>query len=358
MKILFVCPYPLDEAPSQRFRFEQYFNSLNEKGVKYDIKPFINSQTWKILYKKGHLFKKVIGILSGFRGRFALMFASYKYNYIFIHREASPIGPPFFEWFVSKVWRKKIIYDFDDAIWLPNTSSSNRIVSGIKHHSKVRKICGWAHRVSVGNSYLKDYARSFNDHVVINPTTIDTENLHNPSLASKPKNEEFTIGWTGTHSTLRYLKTLLPVLDQLNKEVKFRFLIISNQDPKLKRKYIQYIPWNKDTEIADLSQMDVGVMPLEDDQWARGKCGFKALQYMALEIPALVSPVGVNKEIVDHGENGFICHTPEDWHDNIRVLMANRDAIKRFGKAGREKVIHHYSVSSNTNNYLSLFDIK
>lgn len=357
MKILFIAPYPFDEAPSQRFRFEQYFKSLEDSGINYDFKPFLDESAWRILYNSGNVFKKLSGILRGYTKRVRLLFAVGKYKFIFIHREAAPLGPPFIEWTLAKVLRKKIIYDFDDAIWLPNTSNSNKIASGLKNHRKVLKICKWAYRVSVGNSYLKDFAKQFNENAVLNPTTIDTESLHNKSLISDFENNDvFKIGWTGTHSTLKYIEPIFPVLDDLIKKSEFKFIIISNQPPKIKRSYIEYIPWSKETEISDLAKFDIGLMPLEDDIWARGKCGFKALQYMALEIPALVSPVGVNSKIVDHGVNGFICNSPEQWHDNIKVLMANNDARKRMGIAGREKVIREYSVLSNKQNFLDLFN--
>ncbi|MCR9251940.1 MAG: glycosyltransferase [bacterium] len=357
MKILFIAPYPFDEAPSQRFRFEQYFKILEENSIEYDFKPFLDQNAWRILYKSGNIIKKVGGILRGFNKRLALIFRARKYKFIFIHREATPLGPPFIEWILAKFLRKKIIYDFDDAIWLSNTSSSNKIASSLKNHQKVLKICKWSYRISVGNSYLKEFALQFNDNVILNPTTIDTEQLHNKSLVKGTKKDQvFRIGWTGTHSTLKYIEPIFPVLDDLIKKSEFKFVIISNQPPNIKRPYIEFIPWSKETEITDLAKFDIGLMPLEDDIWARGKCGFKALQYMALEIPALVSPVGVNSKIVDHGMNGFICDTPEQWHDNIKVLMANSDARKRMGVAGREKIIDEYSVLSNKQNFLDLFN--
>ncbi|UOQ76187.1 hypothetical protein MUN84_16530 [Hymenobacter sp. 5516J-16] len=179
MQILFLVPYPTGKAPSQRFRFEQYFDFLTAAGYRYRVAPFISEATWAILYKPGHQLQKVAGILGGFLRRFGLLFVVPKYDYVFIHREASPIGPPVFEWVIAKLLGKKIIYDFDDAIWIPNTSEANKIVAGVKWHHKVGSICRWAYKVSCGNAYLRDYARQFNPNAVVNPTTIDTEHLHN-----------------------------------------------------------------------------------------------------------------------------------------------------------------------------------
>jgi len=354
MKIYFLVPYPLGEAPSQRFRFEQYFIFLHERNMQFIVFPFLDLKTWNLLYKPGHYAAKIFGILSGFLKRFLLLFHMGEADYVFIHREASPVGPPVFEWLIAKVLRKKIIYDFDDAIWLPNTSESNKIVSGIKWHGKVASICKWAYKVSCGNDYLCDYARQFNNNVVLNPTTVDTEHLHNQ--IKNQNTEKVAIGWTGTHSTLNYLQPLLPVIAELEKEFDFDFIVISNRQPEFNLKSLKFIRWNKATEIDDLLKMNIGVMPLTDDQWAQGKCGFKALQYMALGIPAVLSPVGVNNKIVMHANDGFLCNTNEEWNQALSFLLNNTlDRIK-MGKQARKKIENSFSVLSNTSNFLNLFE--
>lgn len=354
MKVLFVTPYPHGEAPSQRFRFEQYYNLLDKEGIEYDIAPFLDDATWQILYKPGHTLQKVWGILKGFARRKLLMLRLGKYERVFIHREASPIGPPIFEWWMAKVARKEIIYDFDDAIWLSNTSANNTIVAGIKWHGKVRSISKWAYKVSCGNQYLCDFAKQFNSNVVLNPTTIDTEHLHNQ--VKDQHTGKIVIGWTGTHSTIQYLDELVPVLQKLEQKYDFEFRVISNRQPQLELKSLKYIEWNKETEIADLLQFNFGLMPLRDDKWAKGKCGFKALQYMSLGMPAIVSPVGVNTTIVDGGVNGFICSTNQEWEQAIEKLLTDADTRIKMGAAARQKIIGHYSVVANSDVFLSLFE--
>lgn len=353
MKILFITPYPFDEAPSQRFRFEQYYGHLRNQGHTFDIVPFLDQATWEILYKPGHRFKKVLGTLKGFVRRKLLMFRLGKYDRVFIHREATPIGPPVFEWIITKVWRKKVIYDFDDAIWLPNTSANNTIVAGIKWHGKVASICRWAWKVSCGNDYLCDYARQYNQQVYLNPTTIDTEHYHN-----RIKNQDtpqVALGWTGTHSTIPYLYPLVPVLEKLEQEHPFTMVVISNREPEFQLTSLQYIHWQKETEIDDLLRFNAGIMPLTDDQWAKGKCGFKALQYMALGMPAIASPVGVNTKIIDHGINGYLCETPEQWEQAINELLSSKAKRLEMGKAARKKIEDYYSVQANLGLFLSLF---
>jgi glycosyltransferase involved in cell wall biosynthesis len=357
MKIAFLFPYPHTTAPSQRFRFEQYLAFLSPNGFDYTLHSFLDDYTWQILYKKGHYLAKTLGILRGFGRRFGLLFQLKKVDFVFIHREATPLGPPIFEWIIAKVLRKKIIFDFDDAIWLPNTSENNRVAAFIKFHSKTASICRWAYKISAGNDYLADYARQFNSNVVVNPTTIDTENWHNPliyPLAEKIK-DMTVIGWTGTHSTIKYLAEIAPIFQDLEKKYAFKLLVISNQVPDFQLDSLVYLPWQKETEITDLLRMDFGIMPLTDDAWAKGKCGFKALQYMALAVPALVSPIGVNQQIVDDGLNGFICETPEDWREKIIFLLENRAKCLTMGQLARQKIIAKYSVLANQNNFVLLF---
>ncbi|MCS6821371.1 MAG: glycosyltransferase family 4 protein [Microscillaceae bacterium] len=355
MKILFLFPYPLGSAPSQRFRFEQYLHFLKEKNITYQTQGFLDEKTWQILYKKGHISQKLFGILRGFLRRFFILLRMYQYDFIFIHREASPILYPFFELIIAKIFKKKIIFDFDDAIWLPNTSQENRLVAGIKFHQKTNLICKWAYKISAGNDYLCEYAKKFNQNVILNPTTIDTENLHNPALFQVKKLEKIVIGWTGTHSTIVYLNGIVPILQNLEQKFDFYFLVISNQQPSFQLKSLRYVAWQKETEIPDLMQIDIGIMPLTDDAWAKGKCGFKALQYMALGIPALVSPVGVNQKIVDNGINGFWCSTAEEWLNALTLLLENSELRQNMGKEARKKIERHYSVLANKENFLQLF---
>lgn len=353
MHILFIVPYPTDKAPSQRFRFEQYYSLLDQNGITYEIKPFLSREIWDILYLPGRFPKKAMGILGGLIRRFFLLFSLKKYDYIFIHREATPIGPSFFEYFASKWLKKKIVYDFDDAIWIPNYSEANSFFSFLKGYGNVHKICSYAWKVSCGNEFLCNYALQYNKNVVYNPTTIDTENYHN-QIKNQDSNP-FVIGWTGSHSTIRYISEIIPVLEELEKKYQFVFRVISDLKPEFELKSLEYVKWKKETEIEDLLGFNIGIMPLVDDKWANGKCGFKALQYMSLGIPALVSPVGVNTRIVDNGINGFICSSSEDWKNAIEKLLIDKALLKNMSEQTRIKIVEHYSVKSNSQNFIELF---
>jgi glycosyltransferase involved in cell wall biosynthesis len=355
VKILFLVPYPLGASPSQRFRFEQYFDLLKKNGYDYRIQSFLDSHNWQVFFKVGNTFLKSAILLKGFLKRVLILFTVRRYTFIFIHREVTPIGPPLFEWLLAKVLRKKIIYDFDDAIWATDRKDESFFLSLVKWRSKVKSICKWSYKISCGNEYLGRYALQYNKHVFINPTTIDTEQLHNPDLYSTSRQREITIGWTGSHSTLKYLIEIKEPLRQIINEFRgIQLLVIADRPPTWTLPS-KFIPWNAATEIQDLMQTDIGIMPLPDDEWAKGKCGFKALQYMSLNIPAVASSVGVNTTIIEHGVNGFLTNDVHDWYRYLKKLIEDESLRRKIGKQGRKTVIERYSITTNSALFLSLF---
>ncbi|MCC7232693.1 MAG: glycosyltransferase [Bacteroidia bacterium] len=353
MKVLFIAPYPPGEAPSQRFRFEQYFTELRIRGIGFHVSPFFDRAVWKILYRPGHLTGKVSGLIRGMARRVGVLFTLWKYDTVFIHREALPFGPPFLEWMIARVFRKFMVYDFDDAIWIPNASeSNNRLTMLLKCFGNPARISRWASCVSVGNGFLAGFASRYNDRVFINPTTIDTDEHHN-SIA-KHSNKTFVIGWTGSHSTIQYLDELVPVLRELEKDHVFEFHVICDVAPKFQLDSLKFIRWTKQAEIEDLLHFNVGLMPLPDDVWSKGKCGFKALQYMALGIPAVVSAIGVNSEIVQDGFNGLICRNPQQWKDALKKLITDQSFLIKLGANTRQTIVDRYSLRSNRENFIRI----
>ncbi|MEJ6615338.1 MAG: glycosyltransferase [Crocinitomicaceae bacterium] len=352
-KVFILAPYPTGEAPSQRFRFEQYVGELSTQNLAIEIHPFLNDKTWGKLYKQGSFFGKAFGILGSFWRRFLLLFRLIKADYIFIHREAAMIGPPVFEWIIAKILRKKYIFDFDDAIWLPNYSESNAKFHRLKAYWKTKWIIKWAGNVTAGNEYLKNYAEQYNKKVQIIPTTIDLVNVHNKK--TDYNSSKITIGWTGTHTTMHYLNEIIPVLKSLENEYSFTFTVISNLPPIYGLESLQFVKWNKETEIEDLAKFSIGIMPLIDNQWAEGKCGFKGLQYMALGIPAILSPVGVNTSIIQDGVNGFLCSTAEEWKSQLIALFESKELCQKIGYEGYKTIVDRYSVEANLPHYKQLF---
>ncbi len=356
MNVLFLVPYPLDETPSQRFRFEQYFELLFQEGHSWRVQSFLGKQDWREFSQPGKLLSKVIALFTGFTRRLSILFHLRSYHFVFIHREAAPLGPPVIEWVIARIFRKRIIYDFDDAIWLTDQQHESYLFKRLKWRSKVASICEWSYKVSCGNSFLCDFALQFNKCVIRNPTTVETDKLHAPITNPHKGNGSLVIGWTGSHSTLKYLKLVEPVLQGFRTRYPMvEFLVIADREPALTINPLTFKSWDVNTEIEDLARIDIGIMPLPDDEWSKGKCGFKALQYMALEIPTVASRVGANTGIIDHGVNGFLASTDDEWIHYLALLADNKSLREAIGKSGRKKVVDQFSVRANSSTFLSLF---
>ncbi len=354
LKVLILAPAPNNISPSQRFRFEHFIGKSSVKNIVFTQKPFFSDATWSILYEKNHFFRKATGIINGFIKRFLLLFSMYKYDFIFIHREAAPVGPPIIEWIIAKMLRKKIIYDFDDSIWIKMASESNPMVANLKCSWKVEKICRYSHIVSVGNEFLAKYAKDFCKDVRIIPTVVDTEIMHN-----RLKNQQetpLTIGWTGTFTNFHNLEIVIPVLNELKKKYNFRFLIIADKDPSFNNIEYVYKKWRLLTEIEDLLEMNIGIMPLKNTEVELGKCAFKAIQYMSLGIPAVVSPVGTNRQVVTDCADGFWVENETEWYNKLEKLIVNTDTRFEIGKNARSRIVFNYSVKAIENVFFDLFE--
>ncbi len=352
--VLFLVPYPIGKAPSQRFRVEQFLPILENAGIRFKVTTFLDAATGKIIYQPGHTFRKALGIAAGFLRRLRTVFLEApSYDYIFIHREASPIGPPLFEWLLKKFFQKKIIFDFDDAIWIPNTSKENAIADKLKAFWKTESICKWSYKVAAGNAFLKSFAEKYAQQVIVLPTCVNMQLRYNKIKTHEKRKP--VVGWTGSHSTLHYVDAILPIIKRLQQQLDFTFLVIADKKPELALHDFRFIPWNSNTEIDDLLQMDIGVMPLKADAWSEGKCGFKLIQYLALGIPAIADPVGVNKEIIEHGTNGFLAEKTSDWEQLLKTLIEDATLRKKLGENGREKMKNQFSIQSQAQTFLALF---
>ncbi len=352
-RIYFIAAAPIGYSPGQRFRFEHFLPYLTEKGYDFHLSAYLSKTNRDVLYKSPSILKKLLAITSGTIKRIGDLFRILNYDYVYIYREAAPVGPPIFEWLVAKMLRKKIVYDFDDAIWVPTMSEHNRKFKFVRSFTKIGRICKWSKLVTVGNKYLANYARQFNSNVRVIPTVVNTETVH--STLQNQDTDTPQIGWTGSFTTLVYLDGILPVLQRLQEKFDFTFIVIANRDPQLPLKNYQFIPWRKETETEDLLRFHIGLMPLTDTEISKGKCGFKAIQYMALGIPAVVSPVGVNSEIIEDGVNGFICSSEEEWEKVLERLLTDKSLRSKIGVEARKKIEADYSVLSSRDLFLQNF---
>ena len=245
------------------------------------------------------------------------------------------------------------MFDFDDAIWLPDTSPANRRMRWLKRPQKVPRLIGLADQVWAGNDYLAEYARRFNDAVHTVPTTVDTDR-HRPCPAGN--GASVCLGWTGSPSTIKHFELAVPVLLRIRERFGDRVALKLIGDPTYRNDALGLIgaPWRKDSEVDDLCDIDVGLMPLPDDEWAKGKCGLKALQFMSLQMPVVTSPVGVNTTIIADGENGYLATSDDEWFERLCALIESPDLRRQIGAAGRQTVVERYSVASQSDTYLRL----
>ena len=340
--------------PSQRFRYEQYVDFLADEGLPTTFAPILREQEYAAMYRPGGLARKALVMGRGVLRRLWEVRAASRYDIVVVQREATQLGTAAFEAAVARS-QAKLVFDFDDAIWLPDASPANRRFAWLKRPAKVPKIISYADLVFAGNAYLADYARRFNEKVRIVPTTIDTERYIKCPVTKDAS--RICVGWTGSVTTIKHLELALPVLRRIRDRFGDRvyFKVIGDPAYRNDELGIRGMQWRADTEVDDLSEMDIGIMPLPDEPWARGKCGLKGLQYMALEIPTIMAPVGVNEDIIEDGENGFLATTADEWVQKLSRLIESAELRSEVGAAARRTVEERYSVESQKPTYLSAF---
>ncbi|HSK63801.1 MAG TPA: glycosyltransferase family 4 protein [Pyrinomonadaceae bacterium] len=342
MRVLALMPGLYDTSPGQRYRLEQWEPLLRERGVEITWAPFEDDDLHSIVYKPGQMGKKLQLVARNLARRLSTISKARNYDLVYILREAALLGPAVFERLLYQQ-RVPFVFDFDDAIFVSYRSPSNGYLSYLKFASKTKTICRLASHVMVGNPYLAEYARQVNDNVTVIPTTIDTEKYRVPP--PKSGDGPIVIGWTGSYSTVQHLDTLRGALKKLAEREQFRLRVIGTPSYELSPVGVDAMPWRAATELEDLCAIDIGVMPLPDDNWSKGKCGLKALQFMALGIPTICSPVGVNTDIIQDNENGFLASTEAEWVEKLTAMLRSAELRRRLGDAGRATVEQKYSAA-------------
>lgn len=354
-KILFVAQHRPDRSPSQRFRFEQYLSCLKSHGFDYDFSYLIGEEDDKVFYKPGNLFRKSAIFLKAAIKRFGDVCNANQYDIIFVQREAFMTGSTWFEKRFSKS-KAALVFDFDDAIWNHDVSEGNKSFAWLKDAAKTQRIISYSDLIIAGNRYLADYAAQYNSNVLIIPTTIDTEEYQPHKVQRDPN--KVVVGWSGSITTIKHFELATPFFTALKSKYGDRMEISVVGDGTYRNDSLGIVgkPWNKSTELSDLNRFDIGIMPIPNDDWSKGKCGLKGLQYMALSIPAVMSPVGVNSEIIQDGINGFLADSSDEWVEKLSRLIESPGLRQQLGEAARKTVLEHYSVESQKNNYLNAFE--
>jgi glycosyltransferase involved in cell wall biosynthesis len=316
---------------------------LNAQGVSVDLLPFADQNLFRLLHKPGQRVIKALASVTRFLRRVSDVVGARSYDAVLIHRAICIAGPAVLERLVATMGRP-VIYDFDDAIFKLHTTEANRHFGWLKFPGKTATICRLSDHIVVGNQYLADYARTYNRRVTIIPTSINVD-TYRPDGASNGANGKVVVGWMGSSTSQTHLEMFAPVLRQVTARDDIELQVVSDREPVLPG--VQYVwrQWSSSTEVSDLARFDIGIMPMPDDEWARGKCAAKALQYMAMAVPTVCSAVGTNLEVVRHGENGLLATTSDEWVSRIGALAADVELRRRLGLSGRRTVEEGYSMT-------------
>lgn len=352
-KIIFLSVHRKERSPSQRFRFEQYLDFLNKNNFSTLHFFLVSESDDKILYNKRNFFAKSFLIFKYILKLNKLCRSIHNYDICYVQRESIFIWTHYFEKKIAK--KTKLVFDFDDSIWLENVSNANKLFKWLKNPNKTKKIISFSDLIFSGNEYLSNYASRFNKNTVIIPTTIDTEMYQNNF---NNNNNKIIIGWSGSITTIQHFEYALPFLKKIFHKYKntIEIKVIGDGSYVNENLKIKALPWCKETEIKDLCSFDIGIMPLPNNEWAKGKCGLKGLQYMALGIPAILSAVGVNNDIIDDGKNGFLAKNNDEFESKLELLINSKKLRLQLGENGKKTVEEKYSVNAWKSKYLEYFN--
>lgn len=344
MRVGFLALHPVNRAPSQRFRVEAFVPWLASQGVTVDTLCCLAEDDAAAFYAPTapQTKARVAALALARRVRSVTSTAlRRRYDVFLVQREA---------FFLLGAWSERlallqapIVYDFDDAVWLRIVSPANRRYAPLKNVAKIPRIIGMAHTVMAGNEYLAAFARRFNAHVEVVPTCVDVERY---VPRPRPDDGAVVIGWSGSASTVAHLRLALPALERVKRRfgARVRFKVVGDAGFRHEGLDVRGEAWSSESEVAALQAMDVGIMPMPDDEWSKGKCGFKGLTYMAVGVPAVMAAVGVNTTIVQDGVNGFTPRSEDEWVERLSQLVVDGELRRRLGAAGRDTVVERYSV--------------
>jgi len=305
-----------ENMPSSRVRVLNLLEKLRGKGYKIELLKYPKSKEDKLA-----------------------MFGSLKYyDVVYLQKKL----PSLIDIFFIRKNSNKLIYDFDDAVYMKHEMYKKQ--SSLSSRLKFSRIIKNSDMVVAGNRVLKEKAEEYNKNIEIVPSVIEMDGM--PEKDYSAENDKFTVGWVGGNINISQLEMLSDVFRRLSEKIPMRLSVISGQAPDIKGVDMRFIPWKLETQDTEIANFDAGVMPLPDSPHARGKCGYKALQYMAAGVPPVVSDVGVNADIVQNGECGLVAENLDDFYDKILFLYENREKRIQMGKAARKRVNEHFSTDS------------
>lgn len=345
-KILFITPSPIESA-SERYRIYQFLPFLERAGFSCTVWPFATRALHRAIQAE-RLTPKLLYTPFCYMRRMLHLAATSQYDVVVVHRGIFPFAWPALEKMVIRR-HTKVIFDFDDAIHIGHRDTAATKYPWIykfKYGPGVNGMLSHCARVIAGNRTLAEHALQFNSHVSIIPTVVDLDQYaYRPP---RPSSDVLTIGWMGSRSTSPYLLEIETALRQLSeaRPGKIRFRLYGHSQRKMNLPNFESLPFSLASEIEDLRTIDIGIMPMPDNDWTRGKCAFKAIQYMALGIPTVTSPVGMATDLVQNNASGLWARTPEEWFEALDRLVTDAELRRRFAQEGRKTVKARYSLQT------------
>lgn len=332
---------------SSRLRFFQYIDIFKDNGIIVDVSPLFSNLYLDKLYSKKNVFLEVF---IGYLNRFIKLFLIKKYDLIIIEKELFPYLPFPFEILIN-ISRKNYIVDFDDAIFHNYDLNKNPLIRLILKN-KIDLIMKRSSYVLAGNQYLADRAlNAGSNNVYVLPTVVDTLKY---KIKANFKKSISIIGWIGTPKTSHYLFSLIPVFNKISLQFPIRIIAVGANEIDFKNTIVESIEWSESKEVDIIQNFDIGIMPLSNTPWEKGKCGYKLIQYMACGIPVVGSNVGVNSKIISHNFDGYLAKSDEDWFSFLVDLLGDSSKRIKMGENGRKKVLENYSLQSQSNNFIEI----
>jgi glycosyltransferase involved in cell wall biosynthesis len=349
VNVLALVPHPAAGA-STRYRVHQFRSVLAARGIDVTVRPLLDEPAFARVYRRGEAAAKARDLFEGGRRRLADVRAAGRFDAVMIHRELWPLHGLVHETLLRRA-NPRWLFDLDDAVWLPNVSEANRGVAFLKAPGKARWIAGHSRAVSAGNRHLAEWARAHvrpGAEVFHVPTAVDTERFRSARGrgAVVPGSKACLVGWIGSASTAPYLAAVREPLARLCVRHPGLRLRVIGARVQLPGVAVESVPWSLETEVQALDGLDIAIAPLPDDAWARGKCGLKVLQSMAMAKPVVTSPTGAHLDLVEDGVSGRFARTPAEWLDALEELVVDPAARRRLGAAGRAVVEERYSVAA------------
>lgn len=354
-KILFICPYPTNVAAGQRLKFEPHFTKIEALGYDVTVHNFMTLKLWNIISKEGNTIQKILGTFLGFIKRFKLIFSLKHYDCVYIFMNVFPFGPPILESLYVK-FSKKVIYDLEDNLLSPEEGSVNWLASILKSKTKPIFLIKNANYIIASSPELAKQCSNISrkSNVEFIPPTLDEQRF----IPQRKKNhsDQIVIGWTGTFSSKHFLEEIMSHLEQLYQVRKFKLMVIGNFKITNENLDLEVIEWNEDQEIEQLQKFDIGLYPLPHNNWVSGKSGLKAMQYMAIGIPAVCSAVGNVLTFVDHNKNGILISDQNQWINELRDLIDHAEKRDRIGNNARKKFLQTFSQDAIFRKYQRLIE--